>query len=158
MKCGERGHRTVHGLPCGQEIAESAPGCIWHSRTPEERSELASRSQLEGQRRRKRVLPGSTPHPLLSDPAARQQVLADTIQQVRTGQLDPQRGSVVIAGVRAAGEEQRLETEIQIAEVLARFDYGGPAMIWFSQVRQGPRRPLPGPALVASPPPLSEPA
>jgi hypothetical protein len=67
---------------------------------------------------------------------------------------------VVIAGVRAAVEMMNLETQIQIAQILAKFDHGGAAAAWLDRVREGPRRPLPGRALTSVPssPPASEPA
>jgi hypothetical protein len=121
VKCGERGHLTVEGLPCGQEIAEHAAGCVWHVSSPEQRSELASRGQLEGQRRRKRALPASTAYPVLSDPEGCRKVLSDTIQSVRTGCLHPQLGSVVIAGVRVAIELATLEVAAQVGDLERRF-------------------------------------
>jgi len=43
MKCGDRGHRNAKGALCDQNIAAEAGGCLWHTRSPEERRELALR-------------------------------------------------------------------------------------------------------------------
>src|SRR5262245_11933342 len=45
MKCGDLGHKTALGAPCGQEIASDAKGCLWHAPgvTAEARSALAAK-------------------------------------------------------------------------------------------------------------------
>ena len=37
MKCGDKGHVTATGQPCGQNIGAKAKGCLWHTRTAQER-------------------------------------------------------------------------------------------------------------------------
>lgn len=117
MKCGDRGHTTVQGRPCDQNIPDDAAGCLWHTRDAAERRELALRGSIKGAVRKKRALPGTTPYPVLADPEGCRRVLSDTIQQVRTGHLHPQLGSVVIAGVRAAVELASLEVSAQVTRL-----------------------------------------
>jgi hypothetical protein len=103
MKCGEKGWKTAAGEPCQQNISRHAIGCLWHSRTPQERAVVAQRGAVASRMKSLEVLAESTPLPELDDDDGRG-LIRETIQQVRTGKLDPRRAEVVLGGVVKAAQ------------------------------------------------------
>ena len=120
MTCGERGHTTNDGRPCGQVIGEHDTACIWHRRTPEERRALALKGTFASRMKHTPILPSDTAAPVLDNPAGVRQLIADTIQQTRTGQLDHRIAMVVISGARAAIELAQLEVAVMVSDLERR--------------------------------------
>ena len=52
MRCGDKGHVTATGAPCGQTIAATAVGCLWQPRTPDQRRLLARKGCIASRMRR----------------------------------------------------------------------------------------------------------
>jgi hypothetical protein len=120
VKCGELGFTTAEGTLCGQNIPPGAKGCLWHSRTPQERRELAIKGSFASRRKHPPVLPSDTSAPVLDNPAGVRQLIAETIQQTRTGQLDHRLAMVVISGARAAIELAQLEVAVMVGDLERR--------------------------------------
>jgi hypothetical protein len=121
MKCGDRGFTTADGRPCGQNISARASACLWHSRNAEERRALALRGGLASRMKTIAVLPDDTPDPVLDNPGGVRALIGQTVQQVRTGQLDHRIAAVVIAGAQAAIKLAELQVAAQIGDLERRF-------------------------------------
>ncbi|HZF03671.1 MAG TPA: hypothetical protein VE932_04990 [Patescibacteria group bacterium] len=61
-------------------------------------------------------LPGDTPSPVLDNPSGVRTLIADTINDARTGRLDHRIAAVVIAGAQAALKLAELEVAGLIGE------------------------------------------
>jgi hypothetical protein len=160
MKCGDKGHTTATGAPCGQTIAATAAGCVWHTRDAEGRRLLATRGALAS--RMQHYLPSSAPRPEFSSTAAIVTWAEQTAHKVLAGELDP----------RAAGEARQLaaltiaarsaDATQQLVEALVRLEGGGQALVLLGRLREGldsgARKPLPGRVLAMTTTPSPEPA
>ena len=116
MKCGEKGFVTLDGRPCGQTIGRSASACLWHSRNAQERRALALKGGIASRMKTIVCLPGDTPSPVIDNPAGVRALIADTINDARTGRLDHRIAMVVIAGATAAIKLAELEIAGLIGE------------------------------------------
>jgi hypothetical protein len=116
VKCGDKGFLTATGQPCGQTIGRSASACLWHSRNAQERRALALKGGIASRMRTIVCLPGDTPSPVLDSPEGVRTLIADTINDTRTGRLDHRIAMVVIAGATAALRMAELQLAAKIAE------------------------------------------
>jgi hypothetical protein len=93
---------TTSGRPCPLKVVRgSAAHCYQHApEFAEERHLARVRGGREATARR--VLAASTQPPAVDTVEAVRDLLSETIQQVRTGQLAPNVGSVVISGINSA--------------------------------------------------------
>jgi hypothetical protein len=120
--CGDAGGKRQDGSPCGQG---TAPGtlCIWHrvigdgseEAQAEHRSRVASLGALSASL--PRVLSSDTPMLRLGDAAGCQRALEQTAQQVRLGELSPDRGRVVVESVKTAIQLGHLMLASRIAKL-----------------------------------------
>jgi hypothetical protein len=105
--CYEAGGKRLDGEPCGQGTAAGAL-CGWHRRVgngtteeqAEHRSALAKLGALAAAA--PSVLALTTPTLKLGDAKGCQRALEETAQQVRTGVLAPERGTVVVNAIKTA--------------------------------------------------------
>ena len=146
MRCGDLGHKTVHGEPCHQTVGRGKKGCIWHTRNPEQRRLLATRGALAA--RSRFFLPADTPPPEFRDTPSIVAWAERTAQLVMTDKLDP----------RAAGEARQLAAltisarqalaQEKLVEALLTVEHGGSALLLLTRLQDGladgRRRPLPG--------------
>jgi len=156
MKCGDKGHVTAAGQPCGQVIAADAPGCIWHTGTPEQRHAFALKGGFASRLLKIHALPVGTPDPRF---ATREEIVrwAERVAgQVMRGELDPKLAAEArqLAGLALAVRQQ--ESLEALARALSVLENGAGAVLLLERLRDGladgRRRPLPGraPALPAA--------
>jgi hypothetical protein len=105
--------RLRDGQPCGQKLGAMREACPWHEdgATPQTRSMLASSGGGA------RVLPLETPWPVLDNPRAVRRLLAETLHQVRTGQLSTSIASVTFYGLNVAIKLAELEVSSVISRI-----------------------------------------
>lgn len=156
MKCGDRGFKTVNGTPCGQTIGARAKACIWHSRTPEERTLMASRASLC--KKNRRLLPADFANAMVPFNSRESviQFAQDLARRVLTEDVDPRR---IDSALRAAGVALNgfaAQTQEKLVDALLRLEHGGAAFALLARLQdglnEGRRRPLPGRALTISQP------
>ena len=144
MKCGERGYVTAAGKPCGQNIGATTRACLWHLRSPSERSLLASTGSIVS--RMNKALPPGYQVPEFNDEAAViafSRAMAQTAltkERVDLKRLSEARGWAGIA-LQAFG----VTVQRRLTDALARLEHGELAVGILAQIRAGdaPRRPLP---------------
>jgi hypothetical protein len=145
MICGDKGHLTATGQPCGQVIAPDAPACIWHSRDAEGRRLLAMRGGIAS--RMRSALPESTPEPPFDSPDS---IVAWSQQMAKvalTQDVDPRRMAEARGFAQLALSALSAKTQQQLVDALLRLEHGGQAFALLAQLRALPateaRRPLP---------------
>lgn len=144
MKCGDRGFLTAEGKPCGQNIGATARACLWHLRSPSERSLLASTGSIVS--RMNKALPPGYEVPEFNDEAAViafSRAMAQTAltkERVDLKRLSEARGWAGIA-LQAFG----VAVQRRLTDALAKIEHGELAVGILAQIRAGdaPRRPLP---------------
>jgi hypothetical protein len=143
VKCGDKGFLTADGQPCGQPIAASAKGCVWHSRTPEERSALATKGALAS--RMRRYLPTAAPAPEFSTTEAIVRWAEQTAHRVLTGTLDPRAASEARQLAALTVSARQAEAQASLVDALMRLESGGAAVALLAQFTNanGKRTPLP---------------
>ena len=146
MKCGDRGFVNAAGQPCGQVIGVKAAACIWHSRTPEERSLLALKGGIAS--RLQRALPATYAMIPFDSRESVVRFAEDLARRVLTEDVDPRR---VDSALRAAGvalSAFTAQTQERLVEALLKIEHGGAAMLLLTRLQdglaEGRRRPLPG--------------
>lgn len=142
MKCGERGFLTKHGQPCQQEISDAAAGCLWHTRTAEERQLLALTGAMKA---RVKTLPKTTPRP---DFATRESILRwaeETARLVLTGELTPRLAAEARQLAGLALQAHAAEVQEKLVDALLKLEHGGVAFALLSRLTNGGTvRQLPG--------------
>src|SRR5688572_18898761 len=112
-QCGANGYLTVAGKPCQQYLKGKEEACLWHSRSAEERSLLASRGTIAA--KLKAALPESFVVPEeLTRPATRK-LIRDLVEwTLKKSSVDYKRVEVVkgllglVATLEQADETARL--------------------------------------------------
>jgi len=114
--CGETsGHVNKLGQPCGQDLAPGMAACIWHSTDAKGRLRRSRKGWLAQRHRHRPALdPATTPLPALDNVEGTRALLVETIQAIRTDQLDERKGLAVISGIRANIELAQLEVGAQL--------------------------------------------
>ncbi len=146
MKCGDKGHKTIHGAPCGQTIPARAKGCLWHSRTPEQRSILAAKGGIV--RNIKNALPPDYQVPPFD---SRESIIAwsqDMAGNVLRGELSPKLSAEARGHAQLALQARTAEAQERLVEALLTVEHGGAALLLLTRLQDGladgRRRPLPG--------------
>ncbi len=153
MKCGELGHKTADGKPCGQTISATAKGCIWHSpdRTPEQKHQTAMKGALLAHKRR--LLPETSRLPPFDTREHVIKFAEGLARDVLTRDVDPRRVDTALRAAGVALTAFAQETQEKLVDALLKIEHGGAAMLLLSRLQdgltQGRRRPLPGRALPA---------
>ncbi len=118
---------TKDGRPCPasplrRTDSDGKYRCFQHTDTvtAEEREISRKKGGLESAR--VRYLPQDIPLPVLSDPVSVRDLLADTIQQVRTGQLAPNAGQCVVAAVNSSIKLAELAVAVQLKDLERRLE------------------------------------
>jgi hypothetical protein len=94
------------------------PRCFTHSEDEAVVQQRALARRIGGlNATQQRALPAETAPPVLDNAQGVRQVLADTIQQVRTGQLPPNVANAVIYGVATALKLAELELSARVARL-----------------------------------------
>ena len=100
------GHAKPDGTPCRARKVHGSDFCFFHD--PAKAAERAAAQQAGGRGGRAAALPPETPPRLVQTPGDVAALLSETINQVRTGLLDPRIGNCVgyLAGVILKAAEQ----------------------------------------------------
>jgi len=145
MKCGDKGFTTVTGHPCGQTIGADTPACIWHSRTPEERTLLASKGGLKTTIKRAFPSDYAVGFP---DREAVVRVVEDLAKRALTDQVDLGRIDTALRAASVALTAFGMATQEKMVDALLRLEHGGTAIVLLERMQAslstGTRRPLPG--------------
>ncbi len=145
MKCGDKGFVTAAGLPCQQNIPRTAPGCLWHSRTAEERSIVATKGAIAAKMRR--ALPADYPMPSLDDGLDGCEAAAKELYKLSlTGNVDRWRLTEARGALALLLQAKQVRATEQLYEALVGLERGGPAVVLLNQYLEagkGERRPLP---------------
>ncbi len=109
---------TADGRPCPARPVSGSDRCYQHSDDPaiaEQRAVARRRGGMNATSQR--FLPDGTAPPVLANAEGVRQLLADTIQQVRTGQLPPAVANSVVYAVTTALKLAEMELSAQVAEL-----------------------------------------
>lgn len=131
MKCGDKGYTNGNGHPCGQNIAPTAKGCLWHSRTPEERVQLATKGALASKMRK--ALPADYDLPALNTLDDVEAFLPRLVRMALTENLDPWRLREACKALGLKVEIEQVRATKQQAEAIAALQYGKPAVAIVNQ-------------------------
>jgi hypothetical protein len=146
MKCGERGHVTATGAPCGQTIGATAVGCLWHSRTPDQRRLLALKGGIAS--RMRTALPASYQIPEFTDEASILTFARELARMALKDDVDLRRVSEARGAASLALSAVSARSQAKLVDALLRLEHGGAAVALLAQFQagqaNGPRRPLPG--------------
>lgn len=149
MKCGDKGHKTILGAPCQQPINSKAKGCLWHSRTPEQRKLMSLRGNVIG--RLKRALPADYQMIPFDSRESVIRFAEDMARQALTGDVDCRRVDTALRAAGVALSAFTAATQEKLVEAMLRVEHGGTAMLLLARLTdglaEGRRRPLPGRAL-----------
>jgi hypothetical protein len=149
MKCGEKGHETALGKPCEQNIAADAVGCLWHSRTPEQRAVLAMKGGIAS--RMRRGLPADYQMTAFDNRESVIRFAEDMARRVLVEDVDPRRVDVALRAAQVALSGFAAATQEKLVDALTRMEYGGAAAVLLERLSAslatGRTRPLPGKVL-----------
>ena len=153
MKCGDRGHLTAAGEPCGQTIGEKAAGCIWHTLSAEGRKAMALKGGIAS--RMQRALPSTYQVPEFASPENIIAFARELVRLALTEDVDLRRVSEARGAAGLALSAFTARTQERLVEALLRVEHGGAAMLLLTRLQDGlidgRRRPLPGRPLSLSP-------
>lgn len=146
MKCGDLGFTNAAGAPCGQNIAADATGCLWHSRTAEERSLLATKGAIAS--KMKKALPADYAMRPFDSRDSVIQFAQDLAYRVLTQDVDPRRIDTALRAAQVALSGFAAATQEKLVDALLRIEHGGAAMMLLTRLQEGlterRTRPLPG--------------
>lgn len=143
MKCGDRGHVTAAGEPCGQTIGVNAAACIWHSRTTAERRLLALKGGIAS--RMRSALPASTPEPPFDSPESIVSWAQQMARVALTEDVDPRRMAEARGFAQLALSALSARTQQQLVDALLRLEHGGAAVAFLAHLHALPGEPRPLP-------------
>ncbi len=144
MKCGDKGFVTAAGLPCQQNISVRASGCLWHSRTAEQRSIVATRGALAA--RMKKALPPTYPISSLDGLSGCEKAIQEGYELSAKGDVDAWRLREMRGFVALRIQVEQVRAQQQLYEALVGLERGGPALVLLNQYLEGhtgERRPVP---------------
>ncbi len=144
MKCGDKGFVTAAGLPCQQNINPKATGCLWHSRTPEQRSIVATRGALAA--KMKKALPTDHPIPPLDGLSSYEGACRDLYRLSLTGNVDRWRLTEARGAIALLMQAEQVRAQQQLYQALVGLERGGAAVVLLNQYLEGhtgERRPVP---------------
>lgn len=151
MKCGEHGFLTVKGTPCGQELKKMRGGsiehaCLWHSRTPEERSRLALKGSIAS-RMKKALDPEGVTFSFDNEDAVIG-FAQDMAMRALTQDVDQHRIKTGLEAAKVALAGFNAKTTARMVKALETLEHGGAATVLLTQMTErlgtGTRRALPG--------------
>lgn len=153
MRCGDRGHLTAAGQPCGQTIGEKAAGCLWHTLSAEGRKAMALKGGIAS--RMKRALSSTYEVPELETPEAIIAFARELARLALTEDVDTRRVAEASGAAGLALSAFTARSQAQLVEALIRLEGGGAALVLLQRLQNGladgPRRPLPGRGLATEP-------
>ena len=146
MKCGDKGHKTKHGVPCDQNISARAKGCLWHTRNAAQRRILAAKGSVVG--RMKNVLPATYRVPPFDTRESIVNWARDMAGKVLRGELSPKLSAEARGHAQLALQARTAEAQERLVEALLTVEHGGSALLLLTRLQDGladgRRRPLPG--------------
>ncbi len=146
MHCGDLGHKTIHGQPCGQTVGRGKKACIWHSRTPEQRSVLARKGGIA--RSLEKALPSTYNVPPFDTRESIVEWAREMAGKVLRGELSPKLSAEARGHAQLALQARTAEAQERLVEALLTVEHGGSAMLLLTRLQDGladgRRRPLPG--------------
>ena len=146
MRCGEFGHKTVHGESCGQNVARGKKACIWHSRTPVQRSVLARKGGIA--RSLEKALSSTYKVPPFDTRESIVEWARDMAGKVLRSELSVKLSAEARGHAQLALQARTAEAQERLVEALLAVEHGGAAMLLLTRLQDGlseaRRRPLPG--------------
>jgi hypothetical protein len=149
MKCGERGHVTAQGLPCGQSISRKMAGCIWHSgpaSSPEGRKAMAMKGGIAS--RMMRALPVTYHVPAFESPESIIAFARELADMALKEDVDLRRVAEARGAATLALSAFTARTQAQLVDALLSLERGSAAVALLTQFTSaqasGARTPLPG--------------
>ncbi|MCH8039557.1 MAG: hypothetical protein IH977_04340 [Nitrospinae bacterium] len=136
MKCGDKGHLTAQGQPCGQNINVKAAGCLWHVRSKKQRTVLATRGALAA--RLNKALPVGDPMPILQEglpgleAACRYLFGVSLKRNIDRWRLTEARGFLTLLF-----QAEDLKDRRKLYEAIVSLEHGGQAVILVNQFLEG---------------------
>ena len=144
--CGDAGGRNVAtGTPCGQTTAKGRL-CVWHSRSPEGRRDLALRGGVAS--RMMRALPSTYAVPEFTKPESIIAFAHELARLALTEDVDPRRVAEARGAAGLALSGFTALTQARLVEALSKIEHGAAAVMLLNRLQDGPSagrgRPLPG--------------
>lgn len=139
--CGEMGHKTKTGQPCGYRIAENAEACPHHSPNPWAREFQKKGLQLC---RTKRLPEGIDVENLetVDDLLALYARVARSADKQKD--VDHKRLDIIIRALNGANQVLQTKAMKELYEVALQLQGHGQSLLVLAQLKNGPSRPLPG--------------
>jgi hypothetical protein len=135
MKCGDLGFTTSLGAPCQQNVGRASKGCLWHSRSPEQRAVLAMKGGLASKMRRAK--PADYVMAPWDDRAAVVRFAEDMARTALTEDVDPRRVDVALRAAGVALQGFAAETQEKLVDALLRLEHGGAAALLLERLSSG---------------------
>lgn len=145
-RCGDFGHKTIHGESCQQTVPRGKKACIWHSRTPEQRSILARKGGIA--RALEKALPSTYQVPPFDTRESIVNWAREMAGKVLRGELSVKLSAEARGHAQLALQARTAEAQERLVEALLKVEHGGAAMLLLTRLQDGltetRRRPLPG--------------
>ena len=143
-KCGDFGHLTKAGTPCGFSIPEGKTICAYHSRTPAERHDLAMKGALNASL--KQVLPDEIDIGELNTPDDLKVFIKKMVVWVLKKPIERWRTAEARGWLSLRNEIDKTEATNRLADAVLTAQHGGQSLIFLQQFLDGTadgRRKLP---------------
>ena len=143
-KCGDFGHLKKDGQPCGFIIPEGARICAFHSRTPQQRRELALKGSFNASL--KAALPDDFEIGELSTPEDMKAFLRKMLPHVLKKPMERWRSAEARGWFGFLVELDRNRVQEKLADAVLAVQHGGQSLILLQQFLDGAadsRRKLP---------------
>ncbi len=151
MKCGSLGHKTIHGLPCQQDISHESKGCIWHVSDAAQRQVVARLAQVRRLTHKK--LPDEYPVPEFTNLETIVTFAHKLAKVALTGTVDPRRVSEARQCAGLALSAFQAQDQKRLVDAVVRLQHGEAAVLLLQRmtesVADGRKKPLPGRMLAA---------
>jgi hypothetical protein len=136
MTCGDKGWKTAAGAPCGQDIPEDAPGCIWHNPnlTAQQRSAIAAAGGRTVARH------GSLPETYRVSFKNRNEVIAfaeDIARRAMVENIDPKRITQALRAASLALDAHAQAQQEQLTKALLQLEHGGASVALLARLTEG---------------------
>ncbi len=145
MKCGELGHLTIHGQPCGQDISAESKGCVWHTSDAARRKVIAGTGSLKFQSKLK--LPADYPVPEFTDLDSIVTFAHQMTKAVLSTTVDPRRISEARQCAGLALSAFAAQDQKRLVDSILKLQHGEAAVLLLQRMQEGltegRRKPLP---------------
>ena len=147
MICGDLGHLSRAGRPCGQVIGRDVGGCIHHDPS---RPGAAHAVQVKGSiaSRMRRAMPSAYEVPAFASPESIIAFAHELARLALTEDVDPRRVAEARSAAALALSGHSTMTQARAVEALLKIEHGETAFALLTRLQDGMsdgrRRPLPG--------------